>query len=300
MAACSTRPFSMETVPPLAMYHIGLKSRGFAPVRSSPPCAASLCSRWRSHDAVDRELAPTMRPAHAFVVPDGAGGTHGTVLYEPRFSASAEDHSWVEVMRQRQPDMPGFTGSEGANGNGCWFFPARGSGLWINVGRSWRGRSEHDFVRSSEPASFTAHWLASNLSRSNLSVVHGLSPTKEAYPLQARRMAPQTRSGSFHTGHLGRRRTPLDSTRSRWGRCRGVAISRGRTHRSSRPEIAACGSQRRSAPACRSRCPPPPIVLGAIDRAPPSRSASALQVRRGWKAGALCECNEASVMLECG
>ena len=120
MAACSTRPFSMETVPPLAMYHIGLKSRGFAPVRSSPPCAASLCSRWRSHDAVDRELAPTMRPAHAFVVPDGAGGTHGTVLYEPRFSASAEDHSWVEVMRQRQPDMPGFTGSEGANGNGCW------------------------------------------------------------------------------------------------------------------------------------------------------------------------------------
>jgi hypothetical protein len=45
------------------------------------------------------------------------------------------DHTWVEVMR---------VSVKGEGGDyGCWFWPLRGSGIFVNVGRSLRSPSKH-------------------------------------------------------------------------------------------------------------------------------------------------------------
>ena len=47
----------------------------------------------------------------------------------------ARDGEWLEVAHSYLSNMP-----EGASNFGCWAFPMRGTGVWLNVGRTSAGR----------------------------------------------------------------------------------------------------------------------------------------------------------------
>lgn len=133
-------------------------------------CSVEQCSRWYDE-------RPSASRRHTVVIfPNGpltkGHPSRGTAFYEffPNFfnishpfdkdysSESSLIHamqathghlawpngSWVEVMHMNERVMPAllfaYNGGqmrEGEHNYGCWFYPTRGSGIWINIGRSW-------------------------------------------------------------------------------------------------------------------------------------------------------------------
>ena len=70
----------------------------------------------------------------------------------PRKPAFHTDGSWLEVLRIGTIAVTGSPATvqrfgEGG-GHGCWFLAVRGSGIWLNVGRSIRAHSRAELVRT--------------------------------------------------------------------------------------------------------------------------------------------------------
>jgi hypothetical protein len=52
------------------------------------------------------------------------------IVQPPRFDRKLiESHKWVEVMRRALTQRNQWDGGD----YGCWFWPAKGSGVWMNV-----------------------------------------------------------------------------------------------------------------------------------------------------------------------
>jgi len=131
-----------------AFYTAWLPVRGEVCERSGGPlpnpsaeCSQPTCASWfpRTVDiaAVEREAAnrPLVR------LRAGSRG-HAVILQrESAYRTGTSSDEWEEVLRHAtpSPDHP-----EGTNGYGCWFYPAVGSGVWVNVGstRVWPSRTE--------------------------------------------------------------------------------------------------------------------------------------------------------------
>lgn len=128
---------------------------------------------------------------HIVLVPNNVGTSRGVALFggkgtvAPRRSGVAVPHAtitskslgramhlndtWVEVMRMHEkavnPTMPEV---EGTHQFGCWFFPASGSGVWLNTRRSHHllhkaeAAGQPPFVENG-PGDFLAQWLGSTL-----------------------------------------------------------------------------------------------------------------------------------------
>ena len=125
-------------------------------------CAPVSCTRWRSDGggtsaAADEDgtsgasTVPPPLPSrtravlHGFVLPNSDGTTRGSLLYGQKTSWLADgDGSWTEVMRFAAPVLPAVGMTEGMHDVGCWFFPAVGSGIYVNVGRSFVADVETD------------------------------------------------------------------------------------------------------------------------------------------------------------
>ena len=148
--------------PPQAMARDHYRTNNFV------KCSANRCARWY------REVKEPKRHFSFVIFPNGPlkvrQTSRGTAFYEmPRdgdvvwnetsnaneeqniAKASrllgheiAENNTWVEVMRMNERVMPkllfqynGFGTREGELNYGCWIYPVRGSGIWINVGQTW-------------------------------------------------------------------------------------------------------------------------------------------------------------------
>ena len=73
--------------------------------------------------------------------------------------------------------MPKLHGNEGVNGTGCWFFFARGSGIYVPVGRSLIARNEKLLLRQLNRRDGFVKGKANGSDAP--------APNKERYPLQA-------------------------------------------------------------------------------------------------------------------
>jgi len=134
MASCRLR-FSQHSVMP---------HRVHAPLVSLRPlgsqCGHAVCKKWLEDPSKARSRPRAMQVLHSFIMPGEDNTTRGAVLFE-RVVGTVPSHSWLEVMRMRTPQLRQDHG-EGVDGYGCWLFPARGSGIWINTGESFRAPTE--------------------------------------------------------------------------------------------------------------------------------------------------------------
>ena len=100
-------------------------------------CSEEVCRRWRPSAARKHG-----RPQAASEVLHFSGETRGistaSMLYS-RFGGTFSlgrstfpSNSWMEVIRSPTP----ASRPEGTANYGCWFFPAAGSGIWLNTGKT--------------------------------------------------------------------------------------------------------------------------------------------------------------------
>ena len=132
----------------------------------APRCSESVCNRWlapqqqtsrsnlhhiglmhlRSDDDPLRKTRGTgifayprfeiQKALHGVDTPDG----HGMPQILDAFSRALghgvpRSGEWVEVIRENDKIANHGETHEGREGYGCWYYPARGSGIWIRVGR---------------------------------------------------------------------------------------------------------------------------------------------------------------------
>ena len=119
-----------------------------------PQCTHAMCRRWYRRGM--REATTAKRNEHGVVVAllparsgppervnSGTRTSSGVVLYGPnggeaslpRFNHRAiSSGKWAEVMRFGRP---GHEGGVRESGYGFWFFAATGSGIFLNVNRTW-------------------------------------------------------------------------------------------------------------------------------------------------------------------
>jgi len=124
----------------------------------SPLCPEATCSRWRrprarllSADAFATQLLPndegsTRGVAIFAALPSGFYGMHRNATSAQLVAAASPllGHSptpsfaWMEVIRMspRALRINRNVSVEGTANYGCWFWPARGSNIWLNTGRS--------------------------------------------------------------------------------------------------------------------------------------------------------------------
>ena len=100
--------------------------------------------------------------------------------------------SWVEVIRENDRSVNHGKSYEGRNGYGCWYYPVRGTGIWIHVGRLATIHSR-DYA-----ANLHREW------RSNASVDHNTSaqrwskaPHGEFFPMLAHDLGYDTVYNQF-------------------------------------------------------------------------------------------------------
>ena len=131
-------------------------------VGSPQHCSQDVCKRWQlaSRKLPGKNLAG-LPIGIAGVLNQGSGCNRSQILNSSNYVAyqhipditwgtsagfrwniandmpHVPDHSWVEVIRYNSPN-------EGVGGYGTWFYFARGSGIWINVGKSMRQMEEND------------------------------------------------------------------------------------------------------------------------------------------------------------
>ena len=237
MPACATprSPVEPKVILQLAKVHDRPDVGSLA-----PQCDATKCNLWMSSEnASDINFgsgagagsSTAYAAVQLFKMPDYASGSSiGSVLILRGDSASpsdlAADSEWVEVMRYHTANIRGAAGFEGTAGYGCWFFLARGSGIYVNVGeRSMRVHNEAELVppgrgkhhRDAEccspgccraccaPHTFTGQWarwrLAHNAS-TEAADVDIVTSHKERYPAQAHAMGfTSIQMGGFGASH---------------------------------------------------------------------------------------------------
>lgn len=218
MATCTWKPGD------IGGNHIGLPNRSAVLAPGQERCSANYCAKWQAEAAAssahgDATLPQPHRPpvTHAFLMP-GLPRTlvsGGAVLFGDRYAQFVPDHSPLEVMRMQTRnvvhDLPihspsprvssmlsarmcaavqhGSAGYEGTDGGGCWLLQASGSGVWVNVGRSFRAESEDRLKHPSAPFNLAwAKWKASDHGRHNSSALHMQRIHKERYPSMAHAM----------------------------------------------------------------------------------------------------------------
>ena len=226
MATCEWRGGALTTP---NVNHIGLPlRRNMSRAPGQQRCPASQCARWRA-EASGNKSTPQMqqkrqRITHAFLMPSTGGReSSGVVLFGDRYSRFAADDEMVEVMRMQTLNLKGTAGHEGANGNGCWLFPAAGSGVWVSVGRSWRAATERSltatnssFIRSS------AAWRVRNAGSQAERLLHKhlQSATKERYPprWRTRRATTVCRWARASSSRVIRMRSSCSPQRRAWTR----------------------------------------------------------------------------------
>jgi len=105
-----------------------------AEMRACPP---AQCNSWLSPAAPDDEAVRDLLINRTFL------RTSDWVLLSEPLSRRRpfSSHSWVEVTRRSAERLVSRRSGarlfpEGAHGYGCWFLPARGSGVFVEVGRS--------------------------------------------------------------------------------------------------------------------------------------------------------------------
>ena len=108
----------------------------------SPVCS-KLCSEWLAKPTPAAEAVASFMRNRSFirVVGDGSDGDSPSlypfsqiVAFQPPPSLrKLRKHAWVEVTRFADTHSPRM---EGSNGYGCWFYPARGTGVWVHTGSS--------------------------------------------------------------------------------------------------------------------------------------------------------------------
>ena len=194
MATCEWRGGALTTP---NVNHIGLPlRRNMSRAPGQQRCPASQCARWRAEASGNRNTPQKQqkqqRITHAFLMPSTGGReSSGVVLFGDRYSRVAADDEMVEVMRMQTLNRKGTAGHEGANGNGCWLFPAAGSGVWVSVGRSWRAATEHSLTATNSSFIRTsAAWRVRNAGSQAERLLHKhlQSATKERYPALAHAM----------------------------------------------------------------------------------------------------------------
>lgn len=101
---------------------------------SVPLCSKARCASW-----LRPITAGEQRTIGVALYPDRhVNGTEGSNLFEMVHSP-VDEGSWVEVMRMAAPAEM-FDGQ----GSGCWFQYARGSNVWLKVGKSWAAWDKGD------------------------------------------------------------------------------------------------------------------------------------------------------------
>mmetsp|Transcript_71264 Transcript_71264/g.118434 ORF Transcript_71264/g.118434 Transcript_71264/m.118434 type:complete len:391 (+) Transcript_71264:118-1290(+) len=99
---------------------------------SIPACPASECTQWLS------EFIPLQKGPRSVIWMSGIDDPKETspfatffIVQPPRFDRRLiQSHRWVEVMRRALTNRFEWDGGD----YGCWFWPAKGSGVWLNVG----------------------------------------------------------------------------------------------------------------------------------------------------------------------
>ena len=213
LAACETSATKqLERLSPhLYLFPGRDDSFHFFPQRGSALCASATCARWTVGDealASPKAMAPV---THGAVLPGRHGKSSATLIWrqlEPaggpphaednlrRVSRDvAHDRGLLEVIRMVAPF------DEGKHGLGCWWFEARGSGIWIHTGRALRVSSDSDLdlvdLRNARSAAgdewrawAEAHESAAApiLARGFLKRRVGGGVDREIYPMQAKAM----------------------------------------------------------------------------------------------------------------
>ena len=172
--------------PGQAAWSSNLKEAGATWVRPEPSlrkCPHAACLRW-SAEAVPSASHRPRTVLQLFVMPNvQTRNTRGTVVIDSDLAHErtpellAQSHSWVEVMRMHTSDRAGEAGFEGTNGTGCWFFYARGSGIWLNTGRSIGALNQRALIKTIDEQLY-------NRSKGGEAAAQSLTH-KERYPLQA-------------------------------------------------------------------------------------------------------------------
>ena len=133
----------------------------------APRCSEAMCSRWLLPPSQARQwTAGYIGINHVSSDVDPLRSTYGTAIFAyadklaqqglHNLSQSTSDQdmqtilqtfagtmghavprssSWVEVIRENDKMANKGASIEGKDGYGCWFWPVRGSGIWIRVGR---------------------------------------------------------------------------------------------------------------------------------------------------------------------
>jgi len=143
-------------------------SRAKAAVPIGASCAASVCSRWWFHGEQSRiasmvdeiSVLPSVEAgASSGVLLFGSLGGNDTAIEEALAETGARtlfqllgralvaDGEWAEVIRSAISPAFHWLRPEGTCQYGCWFFLARGSGMYVNVGRSWRVKNKGELAR---------------------------------------------------------------------------------------------------------------------------------------------------------
>ena len=157
--------------------------RTFAEAAPAPRCEQSHCEKWLRprRDRLTTSSQDAARGSgvdHIVLVTNAEGGSRGVILFggrgslaplhlgstgagatrfAPSTAASLSDGSlgrrlhasraMVEVMRMDETAInPAMRPAEGTRGTGCWFFPAEGSGVWLDLGRTWTLRHKLEAV----------------------------------------------------------------------------------------------------------------------------------------------------------
>lgn len=142
MAACNV---TARNKGPVA----GLPAAG---ARSTPQCGidSSMCARWQwaQRNISARHTSPPSISLLAHFPSRGWRTTAGALVV-PMSREPTASRSWVEVIRYQKAD-------EGPKSRyGFWFFPARGSGVYLYTGLTWQAHSKKWLLSLSNPKSLS-------------------------------------------------------------------------------------------------------------------------------------------------
>ena len=130
----SLQVFYSALLPPLRM--------GSRCGKTLPLCNIShaACSEWATMNHLGRSAHHQRKLSNETTVTFAWENTPGEAIFIVSGAAQpTADNGWVEVSRRTAHVMGGHNrcAGEGA-GYGCWFSLVRGTGVFVNVGRSWR------------------------------------------------------------------------------------------------------------------------------------------------------------------
>jgi len=158
-------PMSSCRIPvPTMNLHTGLS------VVEVPRCDVTVCSRWLQPKDTQHQPA-VFAISQTCAMPNADyNESVGVVIFGEPISAGAVasrsdlgqhlvgQSEWAEVIRGSD-DMIFPPGHEGVNGYGCWFFPAIGSGIWVNTGNTLQLRNKDNTGVFGGGRDIVSRWL---------------------------------------------------------------------------------------------------------------------------------------------